>query len=68
MASPRSGRGVDITSNIERKIAALRCHRSQLADPDKLEELIRSWTAATAASLGLPEGRLAESFQVVDTR
>jgi LmbE family N-acetylglucosaminyl deacetylase len=67
MASPRSGLGVDITANIGRKIAALLCHRSQVADPGKIEELIRHWTAATATSLGLPEGRLAEAFQVVDT-
>jgi len=67
MASPRSAHGVDITATIERKLAALRCHRSQMADTDHLEEMIRSWGAATAASLGLPEGRLAEGFQVVDT-
>jgi LmbE family N-acetylglucosaminyl deacetylase len=68
MASPRSDVGVDITSTVDRKLAALRCHRSQVADPAQLEELIRSWTASTAKSLGMPEGRLAEAFQVVDTR
>jgi LmbE family N-acetylglucosaminyl deacetylase len=68
MASPQANRGVDITTTIERKIAALRCHRSQLADPDHLDEMIRSWGAATAAALNMAEGRLAEGFQVVDTR
>ncbi len=68
MASPRSTYGVDITATIEHKLAALRSHHSQLADPENLEEMIRSWGAATAAALGLPEGRLAEGFQVVDTR
>jgi len=59
---------VDITATIERKIAALRSHQSQLVDPESLEEMIRSWGSATAVALGLPEGRFAESFQVVDTR
>ena len=68
MASPRSAVGVDITSTVDRKLAALRCHRSQIADPAQLEDLIRLWTASTAESLGMPEGRLAEAFQVVDTR
>jgi len=68
MASPRSARVVDVTATLDRKIAALRCHRSQVADVDRLDEMIRSWTAATAAAHGLAEGRLAESFQVVDTR
>jgi len=68
MASPRATVGVDITANFERKIAALRCHRSQVADGDALEKMVRGWFAATATSLGLGEGRLAEAFQVVDTR
>jgi LmbE family N-acetylglucosaminyl deacetylase len=68
MASPRATRAVDITASFERKIAALRCHRSQVADGDALEKMVRGWFAATATSLGLEEGRLAESFQVVDTR
>ena len=68
MASPRATRAVDITSTFERKMAALRCHHSQLADPDRTEEFVRSWTATTAVAMGLPEGRLAEGFQVVDTR
>ncbi len=68
MASPRSTHAVDITATIERKLAALRSHHSQLAGTENLEEMIRSWAAAAATALGLPEGRLAEGFQVVDTR
>ncbi|MGA2803093.1 MAG: PIG-L deacetylase family protein [Acidimicrobiales bacterium] len=68
MASPRSTRGVDITATIERKLAALRSHQSQLAETQNLEEMIRSWAAANATALDMPEGRLAEAFQVVDTR
>jgi LmbE family N-acetylglucosaminyl deacetylase len=59
---------VDITDTYERKIAALRCHASQMTDPDggapaRLEE----WMRANAKRGGLPEGRLAEAFQAVDT-
>ncbi len=68
MASPRSTRGVDITATIERKLGALRSHQSQLAETANLEEMIRSWAANNAVALGMPEGRLAEAFQVVDTR
>ena len=68
MASPRTGVAVDITATIERKIAALLSHRSQIADPEKLADIVRSWTAANAASFDMPEGHFAESFQVVDTR
>lgn len=68
MASPRASMAIDVTSTIDRKITALKCHRSQVPDGDRLEELIRGWTSATAAEFGLPEGRLAESFQVVDTK
>lgn len=68
MASPRAQLAVDITETIDRKLAALRCHVTQLGDLDRLEEMIRGWGSANAAALGLPEGRLAESFQVIDTR
>jgi len=34
---------VEITDSFERKLAALRQHRSQIKDPDMLEELLRQW-------------------------
>ncbi len=68
MAAPRSTRGVDITATIERKLSALRSHQSQLAETANLDEMIRSWATANAVALQMPEGRLAEAFQVVDTR
>ncbi len=67
MASPRASRTVDITKVIDRKIGALRCHKSQVGDGDHIEELVRNWTSATAREHGLGEGRYAEVFQVVDT-
>jgi LmbE family N-acetylglucosaminyl deacetylase len=67
MASPRADHLVDITDSIDRKVAALRCHVSQLPDPDALEERVRTWTAIIAEEGGLPPGRAAESFQIVQT-
>jgi LmbE family N-acetylglucosaminyl deacetylase len=67
MASPSADQPVDITDTVERKISAMRCHVSQLPDPDAIDGLIRSWGQNVAASAGLPEGRLAEVFQVIST-
>jgi LmbE family N-acetylglucosaminyl deacetylase len=68
MAAPRAGHAVDITDSVDRKIGALLCHRSQISDGDKIKELIRSWGERTAAEHGLAAGRVAEAFQIVDTR
>jgi LmbE family N-acetylglucosaminyl deacetylase len=56
---------IDITATFPRKIAALRSHASQIADPDALEQRLRGWVSGTAAAGGLPEGSLAEAFQVI---
>jgi LmbE family N-acetylglucosaminyl deacetylase len=56
---------VDITGSFGRKMAALRSHESQITDPDALEQRLRGWLGAAAAAGGLPEGRLAETFQVI---
>ncbi len=59
---------VDVTGQFERKVNALRAHVSQTGHMgDGLPEMLRGWMSANAAAAGLPEGRLAESFQVVDT-
>jgi CO/xanthine dehydrogenase Mo-binding subunit len=58
-------RGVDVTEAAERKLAALRCHASQLPDVDAMERNVRGWMTATAQAFGLGDGRLAESFRVV---
>lgn len=67
LTSPTPDHAVDVTATIDRKLAALRAHRSQTAHRDDLEERIRGNLAANAAAFGLPEGRYAEAFQVVDT-
>ncbi len=59
---------VDITSAVDRKIEALRSHKSQLPDPDGMEKMVRAWTGATAQAAGLAEGRHAEALRVVGTR
>lgn len=58
---------VDVTETADRKLAALRCHRSQYSDWDALEERVRGWLEATAKMNGLAEGHLAEQFVVVPT-
>jgi LmbE family N-acetylglucosaminyl deacetylase len=58
---------VDVTGTFDRKIAALRAHESQTGHMDGLEKFLRERLAQVAAQGGLPEGRLAESFQVIDT-
>lgn len=59
---------VDVTDHVDRKIAALMQHRSQFREPAGVEERVRGWMHATAQAFGLPEGRSAEAFRVVDTR
>ena len=58
---------VDVTDTFPRKVAALRAHESQTAQLADLAELLRTRLAATARQAGLPDGRLAEAFQVLDT-
>jgi LmbE family N-acetylglucosaminyl deacetylase len=58
---------VDITETFDRKIAALRAHASQTGHRPDLAEFLRGWLGRAAAQGGLPPGRLAEVFQVVET-
>jgi LmbE family N-acetylglucosaminyl deacetylase len=64
---PTPNHHVDVTDMFGRKVAALRAHESQTGDMEGLEEFLRGWLARNAAQGGLPEGRLAEAFQVIDT-
>ena len=65
--SPMPTHFVDVTGTFGRKIAALRAHVSQTGHMDDLEERIRTRLSRAAQTAGLPEGRLAESFQVLET-
>lgn len=58
---------VDITASFDRKVEAVQAHRSQVKNPNTLPERLRERIAGNTAAAGLPEGRLAEAFQVVVT-
>lgn len=64
---PNPNRWVDITDVVDRKVAALLRHVSQITDPDGLPDMMRGWGGAQAQAGGLPEGRLAETYMVIDT-
>ncbi|MGW0522452.1 PIG-L deacetylase family protein [Crossiella sp. NPDC003009] len=63
----RRRQAVDITDLMPIKLAALRAHQSQTGGMAGLDEQLRGEFAAQAKHAGLPEGRLAETFQVVNT-
>jgi len=64
---PAPNHCVDITASFGRKLAALRAHESQIGQMEGLEEFLRGWNSRVAAQAGLPDGSLAEAFQVIDT-
>ncbi|HTX28471.1 MAG TPA: PIG-L deacetylase family protein [Streptosporangiaceae bacterium] len=65
--SPSPDHFVDVTDTFGRKLAALRAHVSQTGHMDDLEERLRARLTRAAGLGGLEEGRLAESFQVLQT-
>lgn len=65
MASPTPNHYVDVTETFPDKMRAIHAHVSQLPAPDAVEDRVRTWLTAAANEAGLPEGRLAESFQIV---
>lgn len=61
------GHAVDVTDVFDRKLAALRAHVSQVSGERDPESFLRPFLALRAAEAGLPDGRLAEVFQILDT-
>ncbi len=60
---------VDVTDTFEAKMAAIRSHTSQPgAVSDELAAGMRTYLTDTARRFDLGEGRLAEAFQLVDTK
>lgn len=57
---------VDVTAQADRKIAALRAHRSQTAHFD-VTRWVDEQLGGVARAAGLPPGRLAEAFTVLPT-
>ena len=68
MGGPDSDQVVDVTEQVERKIAALLQHGSQFTDPSGVAERVRGWLKVTGEQFGLEAGRLGEAFRIVDTR
>lgn len=67
LGTNRPNHFVDVTDTFHRKITALHEHRSQTAHLSNLESMLREWLTRNAQLGGLPEGRLAEAYLVVDT-
>ena len=64
--APTANFAVDVSSTIDKKIAALRAHTSQLADHfDELESRIKEWTAQTGQKY---EMAFAEEFHRAENR
>ena len=68
MSTKNATQAVDITDVFDRKVAALQAHASQIGGHADLEGMLRSWGESVAQRLGLGENRIAEAFQVVNTR
>jgi LmbE family N-acetylglucosaminyl deacetylase len=47
---------VDVTATIDRKVAALKAHASQIHEPDRLEERIRAWATEEGEPIGVGSG------------
>jgi LmbE family N-acetylglucosaminyl deacetylase len=60
--SERPDAWIDVTSTLDRKLAALRAHASQIGDPERLERRIREWAAEEGARIGTAA---AEALRVV---
>jgi LmbE family N-acetylglucosaminyl deacetylase len=67
LGDPTAGIAVDTTDTFEAKLAALRCHESQVGEGEHLRPLLEEWGSALARTAGLPEGRTAETFRVLAT-
>jgi LmbE family N-acetylglucosaminyl deacetylase len=67
MGGPQPNHYEDVTETFDKKIAALSEHVSQIGQFDDLAGFLRTWHAANAMAGGLPAGRLAEAYQVVNT-
>jgi len=65
--SPHVNHYVDITEAFERKVAAVRLHKSQTGNRQDLTAELRGRIAPNTAAAQLPAERLAEAFQVVVT-
>lgn len=65
MMSSGNDHHVDITETFDLKMKALAAHQSQVAHVEELEERVRDWGTKNGESVGLIEGRIAETFKIV---
>jgi LmbE family N-acetylglucosaminyl deacetylase len=56
---------VETTATVERKVAALLCHKSQIPDPEGVSARIFDWARASGETAGLGDGASAELFRVI---
>jgi LmbE family N-acetylglucosaminyl deacetylase len=68
MNPPDATHTIDISDQLDRKLRALHCHRSQHLDPVGMDERVRAWYRFNAELGGLPEGSYGERFFVADAR
>jgi LmbE family N-acetylglucosaminyl deacetylase len=64
MGGTEPNMAVETTSTVQRKVAALLCHKSQMPDPDAMIERVTAGARALGEIAGLPEGSSAELFRV----
>ena len=57
---------VDVTATIDRKVAALRAHASQIKEPDQLEERIRAWAREEGEPIGVEAGEALRMIVIDD--
>jgi len=63
--TPGADAWIDISEVIERKVASLRCHRSQIGKPEELDQRVREWAQKTGETAKLPA---AEGFRHIVLR
>ena len=57
---------VDVTDHVDAKLAAIRIHASQHPDLEGMERAVRGMLRHNASRAGMPGGRSAEAFHVVE--
>jgi LmbE family N-acetylglucosaminyl deacetylase len=67
-SNERADHYVDTTAMFDRKMAALAAHVSQTGGAVGLEQRMREWGSMQARAGGLPDGRIAEGYLILDTR
>ena len=63
-AGQGAGVAVDTTATVERKVAALMCHKSQMPDPEAVAQRVLAGARALGELAGFAEGGCAELFRV----